>query len=151
NSNPTLLYENNVPARTIGVVDVPGQDIRVTPPNDEPGIFITRIQTVNPSGAVVSSFVPVLPMLILPLEGGVVRTGQTFNSIGIDATSGTVLVNRGTVGRASRIDACGEIVEGYVVSLAQTYSGDFDPANATVDIPNYVSRMQTRSVDYVFA
>ncbi|MEY2469813.1 MAG: hypothetical protein QOF21_2511 [Actinomycetota bacterium] len=151
NSNATLLYENNIPARTVGVVDVPGYDLRVVPPNDMPGIFISKIVTVNSSGVGVASFSPVQPVMILPLEGGVVRSGQEFRSIGIDATSGAVLTNAGLVGRKSRVDACGEIVEGYVVSLSQIYSGDFNTGDPVGTVTNIATRNQTRNIDYVFA
>ncbi len=133
------------------MVDVPGQDIRVRPLQDVPGIYITKIVTVNASGASVTSFTPVVQMLVLPLDGGVIRTNQTFRSIGIDATSGTVLTNDGLVGRTSRIDACGEIVEGFVVSLKQTYSGDLNASDPAGTLLNLATRNQTRNVDYVFA
>ena len=154
NSNPTLLVERTVPARTIGVVTTPYEEVRLPPPNDMPGVFITRIQTQKDSGTVLSSFSPLQPMLILPLDGGLVRSGQTFQNVAIDPNSVTVLAQSGLVGRTARVDACGEIVEGYAVTLNQVYSGDFntnDPNSIVTAINHAVNTNQTRSVTYVFA
>ena len=156
NTNPTLLYENNVPARTIGVVDVPGQDVRVVRPlQDMPGIYITKIDSAE----------------LERRRRVVVRAGAADADLAARRRrrthrpdvpqhrhrrrpAGRCLSNDGIVGRTSRIDACGEIVEGYAVSLSQTYSGDLtsDRSRRLVnDLDRYGTRNQTRNVDYVFA
>jgi hypothetical protein len=154
NTNPALVAERNVASRTIGVVNIPGTSVRVADPSDAPGIFITGIDVQNEKGLRVSSFNPVQPMLIIPLEGGIIRSGQTFRSVGIDELTGAAITNDGVVGRTSRIDACGEIVEGYAVTLHQTLSDDIqatfggDPEGTVIDEG---FRQQTREVTYTFA
>ncbi len=154
NTNPKLLAQRTVPARTIGVVDVPGKDVRVTDPADSPGIFITSIVRQDSKGTELTAFRPAQPMLIFPLEGAIVRSGETFNSLAIDASTGAILLNAGTIGRTSRIDACGEIVEGYAVTLKQTYTSDIpldDPTETINALDRYGVRKETREVSYVFA
>ncbi|HVF08203.1 MAG TPA: hypothetical protein VNC60_06470 [Actinomycetota bacterium] len=150
NTNPTLVANERIDARTVGVVDVPGYDLRVPPPNDMPGVYITKIEHKN-KDVTVFSFSPVRPMLILPLEEGIIRTGQTFSSYGVDPTTGDVLSNEGIVGRESRIDACGEIVAGYSVSLEQSYTRDINTADPRSDAERFGARQLTRSLHYVFA
>jgi len=151
NTNPTLFVDRRVDSRTIGVVNIPGTDVRVADPSDAPGVFITAIEVQDASGTRVSSFAPVQPMLVLPLEGGIVRTGQTFRSVGIDAATGTAVMNDGVTGRTSRVDACGEIVEGYVVTLHQTLSSDLDPADPAGAAAGTALNQETREVTYTFA
>ena len=151
NTNKALIADRRVDSRSIGVVNIPGTDVRISYPNDEAGIFISSIEVQDAKGTQVSLFKPVQPMLVLPLEGGILRTGQSFRSVGIDASSGQAIVNDGITGRASRIDACGEIVEGYSVSLKQILTRDLDmndPVGAAATIAN---RQQTREVGYTFA
>lgn len=154
NTNPTLIVEETIPGRTIGIVPIPTQDVRIGNPLDQGGIFISRIETQDEKGARVSAFAPLQPVMIVPLDGGLVRSGQTFRSLGIDPTSQTVLLNDGLVVRTNRIDACGEIVEGYAVSLKQTFTSDLainDPAVLVGQLQNLVVRAQTRTADLVFA
>jgi hypothetical protein len=151
NTNDQLLAQRNVAARTIGVVNIPGTDVRVANPADAPGIFILGIDVQDAKGARVSSFAPVQPMLVVPLEGGILRSGQTFKSVGIDASSGTAITNDGIVGRTSRVDACGEIVEGYAVTLHQVRSGDTAPDDPTGTAVRTGTRQETREVGYTFA
>ncbi len=156
NTNPELYVDRTVAARTIGVTNIPGTDVRVADPSDSPGVFITEIEVQDSNGSRQSSFAPVQPMLVLPLEGGIVRSGQTFQSVGIDATTGTALLNDGVVGRTSRVDACGEIVEGYAVTLHQTLTSDFtvNQGDNLIDLNQIVGgamEQETREISYVFA
>jgi hypothetical protein len=151
NTNPVLFVDRRVDSRTIGVVNIPGTDVRVANPSDAPGVFITGIDVQNSAGTRVSAFRPVQPMLILPLEGGIVRTGQQFRSVGIDAATGTAVMNDGVTGRTSRVDACGEIVEGYVVTLHQVLSSDVDPADPVGAGGGLAFNQETREITYTFA
>lgn len=148
NNNPELIVNRRLQARTIGVVPVPGVDLRIANPSDQPGVFITRIEQQSATGNTISAFAPVQPMLIAPLDEGILRSGQTFNSFGIDATTGTVISNNGIVGRTSRVDACGEIVEGYAVTLRQILSDDIRTEGALF---NVALAQETRGVDYIFS
>lgn len=151
NTNDTLFVDRRVDSRTIGVVNIPGTDVRVADPSDAPGIFITRIESQNSQGQQVSLFNPVQPMLIVPLEGGIVRTGQTFRSVGIDRATGTTISNDGVTGRTSRIDACGEIVEGYAVTLHQTLTEDLDDDESFDTATKVAGNQETREITYTFA
>lgn len=155
NTNPKLVVERNVASRTIGVVNVPGTDVRVADPTDAPGIFITAIDVQDDKGTRVTSFHPVQPMLIAPLEGGILRSGETFRSVGIDELSGAAISNDGIVGRTSRVDACGEIVEGYAISLKQTLSTDLQQQMNTIGpdaaAVQFATRQETREASYTFA
>jgi hypothetical protein len=151
NTNPELIADRSVAARTIGVVNIPGTDVRVANPADAPGIFITAIEVQDGNGSQVSSFAPVQPMLIAPLEGGILRSGQQFQSVGIDAASGTAVVNQGVTGRTSRVDACGEIVEGYAISLHQTLTSDVSQDDPIGSVAGIATRQETREISYTFA
>ena len=128
NSNPAVVQSVNRPGQTVIVVPVPGVEQYVTDPNDEPGIFVDRIETQDVDGATQSVFDPVRPIKYMPLEEGLVRPGQSFESIGIDAETGNVIRHQGTVTRKTRVDACGEIVEGWLVEAVQTFSSGFEGA-----------------------
>jgi hypothetical protein len=151
NTNPQLFADRTVAARTIGVVNVPGTDVRVANPADAPGIFILGIEVQDTKGSRVSSFSPVQPMLIAPLEGGILRSGQEFQSVGIDATTGTAIVNQGVTGRTSRVDACGEIVEGYAITLHQTLTSDVDQDDPVNSLVGAALNQETREISYTFA
>lgn len=148
NNNPELIVNRRIQARTIGVVPTPGYDVRVANPSDQPGVFITRIEQQSGTGAQIAVFQPAQPMLVLPLEEGIIRSGQTFQSFGIDSTTGTVISNNGVVGRTVRVDACGEIVEGYAVTLKQVLTDDIRSEGGLFRV---AAEQETRSVDYVFA
>ena len=59
-------------------------------------------------------------MLYLPLD---IVPGEEFNSVGIDPRSGSVLQNQAKVLKRERVDACGEVVDGWSVESTQTFSG----------------------------
>src|SRR5205085_404769 len=59
-------------------------------------------------------------VLYLPLE---VTPGEAFDSVGIDPRTGQVLQHQAKVLARERVDACGEIVDGWVVEATQTFSG----------------------------
>lgn len=120
NSNPEIVQDVNRPPQTIGVVPVPGVEQQVTPPTDEPGLFVDEIRTEDAAGEPESTFSPAPPVKYLPLDEGIVRPGQTFDEVGISTDSLGVLRHAGTVVRKNRVDACGEVVEGWLVESEQT-------------------------------
>ncbi len=131
-----------VAGQTIGVVDLPSQEIIITNPADEPGVFLTKIERQNQLGATIATFAPLRPVKYLPLDEALVRSGQGFNSIGIDPRTGEVLIHQGTVLRTSRVDACGEIIEGYTVTATQDF------VNV---LGNGYSEAATRTYDFTIA
>jgi len=125
NNNTAVIQNVNEPPRTIGLVTAPGAEFVVTPPQDEPGIFVDRIEVQDDDGNPVGQpFEPIRPIKYLPLDEGILRAGQTWSSLGIDATTGRTLLHQGTVVRKTRVDACGEIVEGWLIEATQTFSDE---------------------------
>ncbi len=124
NSNPTVVTTVNRPPQTIGTdpLTTPGVDQQITPPQDEPGIFVDSIRTEDANGKEVSTFAPAPPIKYLPLDEGILRAGQTFDEVGISTRSLGVLRHTGSVVRKVRVDACGEVVEGWQVQATQTSS-----------------------------
>jgi hypothetical protein len=123
NSNPAVVQQLNRPPQTIGVVPAPGVDQVVTPPQDEPGMFVDRFERQDRNGASVGPvFSPARPLKYLPLDEAIVKPGQTFDTVGISPNSGQVIRHQGTVLRKTRVDACGEIVEGWLMDSTQTTS-----------------------------
>ena len=85
----------------------------------ERGISLVKIQRVDAAGN--SSELTFTPaVLYLPLE---VVPGEDFNAVGIDARTGSVLQNQAKVVKRERVDACGDVVDGWVVEATQTFSG----------------------------
>jgi hypothetical protein len=123
NTNPKLLTHQQDGGSTVGVVPVPGYDVPVSEPGDEAGVFFVSSEHLDPKTRnSKGSFTPLVAVKYLPLNEGIVSQGDTFQSVGLDAVSGTVLVHQGTVTFRNRIDACGDIVEGWLVESTQTYN-----------------------------
>ena len=85
----------------------------------ERGISLVKLQRVDAAGN--SSELNFTPgVLYLPLE---IVPGEEFNAVGIDSRTGSVLQNQAKVVKRERVDACGEVVDGWLVEATQTYSG----------------------------
>lgn len=83
------------------------------------GIAITKI-TRTPRGGESSEFTPQTPLLMLPLP---VKVGEQFTSTAVDPTSFQSIQYDAKVEKTQRVDACGEMVEGWLVKGTQTFSG----------------------------
>ena len=98
----------------------------------ERGISLKRIERIDAQGnSSALDFTPAVLYLPLPIQ-----PGESFESVGIDSRTGQVLQHQAQVVRRERVDACGEIVDGWVVEANQTFSG---------------SGTTTRSYRYIFA
>ncbi len=85
----------------------------------ERGISLARIERVDAQGnSSVLEFTPAVLYLPLPIE-----PGESFSSVGIDPRTGQVFQNQARVLRRERVDACGDIVDGWAVESTQTFSG----------------------------
>jgi hypothetical protein len=85
----------------------------------ERGISLMRIERIDAQGnSQVLNFTPAVLYLPLPIV-----PGESFESVGIDSRSGQVLQHQAQVVRRERVDACGEIVDGWAVEATQTFSG----------------------------
>jgi hypothetical protein len=86
----------------------------------ERGLVLSKVQEFNAAGDLTGSFTPVPGILYLPLP---VQPGETWTSTGVDATTGQTLRHEGTVTGRQRVDACGEVVDGWAVTAHQTVAG----------------------------
>ena len=81
--------------------------------SDVDGIYITRIVR-RETGKSPQEFLPVSPGLrIIPLPA---RVGQSFTSVATDPLRGTAVRLDGTVKEIGRVDACGLLVDGFLVT-----------------------------------
>ena len=91
----------------------------VTAGDPERGISVMRIERVDAAGnSSVLNFSPAVLYLPLP-----VQAGEQFSSVGIDPRTGQVLQHQARVLNRERVDACGEVVDGWAVEATQTFSG----------------------------
>jgi hypothetical protein len=101
---------------TLPVPSLPGS---VSVGDPERGISLVKLQRVDAAGN--SSELAFSPgVLYLPLD---IVPGEEFNAVGIDPRTGSVLQHRAKVTKRDRVDACGEVVDGWVVESTQTFSG----------------------------
>jgi hypothetical protein len=85
----------------------------------ERGISLVKLQRVDAAGN--SSELAFSPgVLYLPLD---IVPGEEFNAVGIDPRTGSVLQHQARVIKRDRVDACGEVVDGWVVESTQTFTG----------------------------
>ena len=94
-------------------------DVRIGEPDR--GIAIYQIERFDPkTGASKSTFTPTPPVLVLPLP---IVPGEAFEGVGVDATSGATLRIQGSVRKRQQVDACGEVIDGWLVEGTRTSSG----------------------------
>ena len=108
------VYTDKFKANTtspVGIVDSPasvGDPLR--------GLVLTRTETQNAQGLRDGpSFAPRDGILLLPLP---VTAGESYQSVAVDPRGGSV-VHDAHVRRVQRIDACGEVVDGWLVEATQ--------------------------------
>ncbi len=95
----------------------------VSPPTlggPDRGVVLTKQELLDSRGQIVSSYVPTPGILLLPLP---VASGDTWGSVGVDPKNGSTVVLNGTVTRRQRIDACGDLVDGWFVEATQASAG----------------------------
>jgi hypothetical protein len=120
-NHPTLPVTPPVPppTRPPGTPELPTPPGTVTVGDPERGISLLKLQRVDAQGN--SSELTFSPaVLYLPLP---VQPGEQFTAVGIDARTGSVLQHQARVLRRERVDACGDIVDGWAVESTQTFSG----------------------------
>jgi hypothetical protein len=85
----------------------------------ERGISLVKLQRVDAAGN--SSELAFSPgVLYLPLD---IVPGEEFKAVGIDPRTGSVLQHQARVIKRDRVDACGDVVDGWVVESTQTFTG----------------------------
>lgn len=93
--------------------DLPVEELgsgAVTTGEPERGVVLDKIESLDSSSR--TSFDPQTGLLLLPLR---VRPGEKWRSVAVDPRTGQTLTIDGIVKDPQRIDACGEIVEGWRV------------------------------------
>jgi len=102
----------------------------------ERGISLVRLQRVDAAGnsseLTFSPGVLYLPLAIVP--------GEEWDAVGVDPRTGSVLEHRAKVVKRERVDACGDVVDGWAVEATQTFSG-----------PGQVGSAPARSYRYIVA
>lgn len=126
-SSTTTTYQvkNNAPRQVVqgnqnfggGVAAGTGQSLETGTPDR--GVAILKTVLRDPNGKEVSTFEPSPPVLILPLD---VVVPSTFSAVGVDPTSGSSLAINGQIVGRERVDACGEIIDGWKVSSTQSFT-----------------------------
>jgi hypothetical protein len=107
------------PPGTQPVLPKPPVPSNVSAGDPERGISLMKLQRIDAAGN--SSELTFSPaVLYLPLD---IVPGEEFNSVGIDPRTGSVLQNQARVLKRERVDACGEVVDGWAVESTQTFSG----------------------------
>jgi hypothetical protein len=94
--------------------DLPDQ---VAAGDPERGVTIKAITKIDPNGtehkSTFSPAVQVLPLDVIPTE--------LFKSVGVDSATQATLVHEGQVRNRNRVDACGEIVDGWEIAIDATF------------------------------
>jgi len=83
------------------------------------GLAITGITSYDPKTKATSTFKPITALNLLPLPA---TPGEQFTSVAIDPTNFAELEYDGTVGAPVRINACGQLMEGYTVTGKETFT-----------------------------
>lgn len=87
----------------------------------ERGLVIKSIQREAPDGsALPGGFRPLTGLLLVPLP---IRTGEQFTSVAVDPTTQQSYRYAAQVVKRDRADACGEILDGWLVQGVLTVSG----------------------------
>jgi len=100
----------------------PGYDQIATVPSvgdPERGVVLAKVDYQNSQGQSQGTFVPTKGLLLLPLP---VNTGEDYKSVAVDP-KGQTIVLEATVVRRGRIDACGKLVDGWLVHGTETITG----------------------------
>ena len=103
------------PSDGVGTVATPGVG------EPERGIVLSKIERVDPSsGQVIDTFAPTIGLLVLPLP---VVAGETFVSTAVDPRTGQTISHDSVVKGRERIDACGDLVDGWLVESKRRETG----------------------------
>lgn len=99
---------------------VPAVDSPVKPGEPERGLVLKRVQVQDRNGQVQqTTFSPRTGLLLLPIP---VRPNEQYQSVGVDPRGDTI-VHDAVVKNIIRIDACGEVIDGWLVESTQRISG----------------------------
>ena len=112
-------------------------DVRVGEPDR--GIAIYEIERFDPkTAASISVFAPNPPVLVLPLP---IVPGEAFEGVGVDPATGSSLRIQGSVRKRQQVDACGEVIDGWLVEGSRTTSG-LSPEDSATQVYHYIVATQ---------
>lgn len=83
------------------------------------GVALVKLERIDAKGEILSSFAPTTGVLYLPLP---VASGEQYQSVGVDPKTGQTIVHNATVLGRERVDACGDLVDGWAVEATQSSS-----------------------------
>ena len=120
NGSTITTYQVFTNGRTgeLSVTNPTGNNVNYREP--EAGLTIKKIESFDKDGLRTGIFAPETGLLIMPLG---IRTGERFQSVAVDPTSGQSQQLSGFIRDKARIDACGVITEGWAIETTITSSG----------------------------
>lgn len=100
----------------------PAGDLRVSTGEPERGVVIDSVTYTDLSGTALPGgrFAPVTGLLLTPLP---IRTGEMFQSVAVDPTTQQTWRYDAQLVERDRVDACGEILEGWRTDGTLTVTG----------------------------
>jgi hypothetical protein len=99
----------------------PAGDLRVSTGEPERGVVIDAVSYTDASGSSSDrGFTPLSGLLLTPLP---IRTGESFQSVAVDATTQQMWRYTAQLVKRDRVDACGEILDGWRTEGTLTVSG----------------------------
>lgn len=124
----TFQVKQSSPGASVATGNV-GKSQSVMEP--DAGLAISSEIERNAKGAVVFRFSPQPAVLLLPLA---VTGGQSFQGGGTDPSNGESLVVQAQVQGTKRVDACGQLVDGWDVSGTETSTDPSTGGSVTTDV-----------------
>ena len=85
----------------------------------EGGVSLIKVENLDETGSSLGTFEPVTGLLYLGLP---VDASESFHSTSTDPKTGQTIVQDSAVKGRSRVDACGDLVDGWRVEASQTRS-----------------------------
>lgn len=126
-STTTTTYQVKENQAQLNADPTVGTNVQQGPPDR--GLALVKTVHTSADGRTVSTFAPVSPVLLLPLD---VVTPQQFQSSGT-APDGSSLTVNGTVVKRARVDACGTVIDGWEVDSTQVFT-PADPSQQAVPV-----------------
>jgi hypothetical protein len=108
----TWVVETNAVQRQVSPPYVGENPVRVSEPDS--GVAIESLQYFDAEGNQLGAYRPASPLVYLPLP---VLPGQAFTSVGIDPRTGQTIRVSGEPVERRTVDACGKLVDGWLVKL----------------------------------
>ncbi|HUF33190.1 MAG TPA: hypothetical protein VMN58_08300 [Acidimicrobiales bacterium] len=125
----TFRVRTNNPPQRVQQTELAGDSQRSAVRPDS-GLQLVKIETFDArTGNLRGTFEPSPAISYLPLR---VNPGESYTVAGFDARTGASLTHEATVVGRERVDACGDVIDGWRVRATQTYTGSIS-ARRTYD------------------